>query len=699
MSAPLPLAPSIVPRPAPPTGDPTDYDLGSSVVAPSHAPPSPGSLSLSSSRFVAFIFRNARAYSPNGSHIGLGVNAMHMVRSLKAIGVATEAYAAFEIDDLTAVLAKLPADSIVIIEAFWVVTDNVCKLLAAFPHMTFVVRCHSQVGFLQVEPAAIGLLREQLALQDTAHRFHVAGNSSRFASFCRQAYRTDCLYLPNLYDTDRVSRKPWAPHAGRLLRVGSFGAVRILKMHVVAAAAALVLARKRGVDLEFHLTVGREEGGGPVVDAIRRMYANVPGVRLVEETWSNWHGFRQIVGSMDLCLQLSATESFNLVTADAIAEGTPSVVGPAIDWVPSEWQAEIDDIDDVVAKSMRVLNDAGAQTKGLAALKRYNEGAAQEWREFLAGQQHPRPTPSPNPRPKMMAMATEELPQVTGGPGASPPTGQPSAEAAIPAPNPTGVSPLGQQTVVATGQVGQTGQASQSPRSISLPCEILDESRPAPSRAPQAPQQQSQASQASQSPPASLPRQPSDSAGTGAGIGSTPGIGRVGGGGSTRTGDRPRSQGSGLLRGALFTIALAIPVGLGVGAYFVNRMNDARSKAVPALKPVGPVPGPVVPVKPVGPVIESTPTGDPDSELTPAPAPVIPDTPAYLAALKFRSAISRSYRSAATRLGHHELTVDQLGVDLTTSWAAEATALSDLLKESKEPGVVASEIARAFDSP
>ena len=333
---------------------------------------------------VAIVYRNAKAYAPNGSHIGLGVNAMHTVRSLVSAGVSCSGHAVYEMPDLLKTLDTIPADSVVVIEALWLNTENVYKVIYLHPAKTFVVRCHSQVGFLQVEPGAVQLVREQVAIQDHDYRFHLAGNSTRFTEFVRQGYRCPCIYLPNLYPTDRAFRKPTTPIPSRTLRLGSFGALRLLKMHLTAAAAALMAANQLGRDLEFHMTVGRTEHGGSVLASIRNLYASLPGATLVEHPWACWSEFRRLVAHMDVCLQVSATESFNLVTADAVAEGTPCVVGPAIDWVPPSWVADIDDPEDIARKVVHLTSDSRAAELGISTLTKYTADGVRTWKEFLA---------------------------------------------------------------------------------------------------------------------------------------------------------------------------------------------------------------------------------------------------------------------------------------------------------------------------
>lgn len=252
--------------------------------------------------------------------------------------------------------------------------------------MHFLVRSHSQIGFLQVEPSAIQLLRELLILEENFLNLTVAANSVELKHFFETAYGGHTLYLPNLYDLERVHRRRSREHDHRLLRVGSFGALRLLKNHTTAAAAALMLARKRDCDLEFSVSVENDTmGGGAVLDALRKMFNGLRWARLVEQPWQDWASFRRTVGGMDLCLQVSMTETFNVTTADAVAEGVPSVVSPTIEWAPDYWKADPDRLDDIVRIGGALLSCPDAAEDGLAALSCFTEDAVRRWLEYLSG--------------------------------------------------------------------------------------------------------------------------------------------------------------------------------------------------------------------------------------------------------------------------------------------------------------------------
>ena len=86
---------------------------------------------------------------------------------------------------------------------------------------------------------------------------------------------------------------------------------------------------------------------------------------------------------MHLLLQPSYTESFNVVTADGIASGVPSVVSEAIDWVPRYWQAEVDDVNDISRVGRQLLGDPIAAVDGLKALKTYVVEGVKYWKDYL----------------------------------------------------------------------------------------------------------------------------------------------------------------------------------------------------------------------------------------------------------------------------------------------------------------------------
>jgi glycosyltransferase involved in cell wall biosynthesis len=331
------------------------------------------------------VLYRATAAPSAASNIGLGVSALHTVRVLRRAGVAVEAARVAEVVDVDAQLRAHPEATHCLIEAPWIGRDAMAEILHAFPRVHFIVRSHSQIGFLQVEPGAISLLRELLVLSENVLNLTVATNSRSLKRFFEIAYHGHALYLPNLYDFERVRRKRDAEHRDRILRVGSFGALRLLKNHTTAAAAALMLARKRNVDLELWVSVDTDTmGGAAVLDSLRRMFAGLPWAKLVEAPWHDWASFRRTAATMDLCIAPSMTETFNVTVADAVAEGVPCVVSPAIEWAPDAWKAETDRIEDIVRTGSALLSGCDAD-EGLERLERFVGEAIERWVDYLTG--------------------------------------------------------------------------------------------------------------------------------------------------------------------------------------------------------------------------------------------------------------------------------------------------------------------------
>lgn len=315
------------------------------------------------------------------SHIGLGVTALNAAKSIRAEGIDAAVWPITNAADLSNQLRDSRATHVVV-SAPWLSTNDLARLCADFPDTQFAVNCHSNLGFLQADPGAMRLLREGIDLQRCTWNYRIAANSRRLTDWVQAAYGAPCQHLPNMYFLDDVEPKR-ERYTGGTLRIGAFGATRALKNLMTAAGAALQIANGLRADLEFWVSAGRNEGAGSVTEAVRQMMIGLPHVKLVENQWQTWPQFRQTVRHMHLLLQPSYTESFNVVTADGVAEGVPSVVSDAIHWAPENWKAKVDDAGDIARAGRRLLESRRAARQGLAALKKYNANAVREWKSYL----------------------------------------------------------------------------------------------------------------------------------------------------------------------------------------------------------------------------------------------------------------------------------------------------------------------------
>jgi glycosyltransferase involved in cell wall biosynthesis len=147
-------------------------------------------------------------------------------------------------------------------------------------------------------------------------------------------------YGPNYYPV-HAPLHPYhlVPHPRRAddtVRVGCFGAIRPLKNHVTQAIAAIAYAQAVGKKLEFHVNATRIEGGGnPILANLIAMFAATPRAKLVQIGWLEHAAFIDLLFGIDICLQVSFSETFNIVSADAVAASCPVVASREVSWLQS----------------------------------------------------------------------------------------------------------------------------------------------------------------------------------------------------------------------------------------------------------------------------------------------------------------------------------------------------------------------------
>ena len=318
------------------------------------------------------------------SHIGLGVSALNTAKVLRRHGIKTDVWPIVSAAELRAKLGDCPADH-VIVSAPWIPTSELLKLSSEFHDTKFAVNCHSNVGFLQADRNGVKLMREMMELEMGSHNLRVAGNSLRFCRWIQFTFGAPCAYLPNLYFLHDRHGWPHKSFSGGALRIGVFGATRPMKNLMSAAGAALEISRALRSPLELWLSAGRAEGGGEsVLGAVKEMLHGLPHVQLKLNGWQSWPSFRQTVAHMHLLLQPSYTESFNMVTADGVAEGIPSAVSDAIDWAPDDWKADVDDVLDISRVGRRLLFDPHAAMDGLRALEAHVADGIRAYEHYFA---------------------------------------------------------------------------------------------------------------------------------------------------------------------------------------------------------------------------------------------------------------------------------------------------------------------------
>jgi hypothetical protein len=332
--------------------------------------------------------RDAIATTRESLSSGLKNSVQFVVGMLQSIGVTADAVEVVDNNDIDReVTAYRPTH--VIIEALWVVPEKFDTLRPLHPTVAWIVRNHSELPFLANEGIAVPWIRGFLA-----RNVEVMCNSPRALDDVRAMARAFCLpdrlvtYGPNFYPIAEAGpvvtrRNPTAP----IIRIGCFGAVRPLKNHLTQAVATIAFARSLGKRLEFHINGTRIEGGGePVLKNLRAMFEGMHGARLIEHAWLDHQAFRKLVAEMDAVMQVSFTETFNIVSADAAAASVPLVASAEVPWLGRYGHADPTSVSSMVAVLTDIWTEPApltrlhAQRRDLHSYGRQSEAA---WRERL----------------------------------------------------------------------------------------------------------------------------------------------------------------------------------------------------------------------------------------------------------------------------------------------------------------------------
>jgi hypothetical protein len=314
-------------------------------------------------------------------YTGLGSSAYLKAQVLRRAGMQCEVWPVIDGYDLQKKLETLAAGTVVL-EAPWMDEIFMDGLFAQFPHIRFVLLCHSNCGFLQADSWSLKMMVDEgLKLQRKHPNFFIAGNSERFCRAVRIAQRANCLYLPNLYDL-AVMPPPRTSWGGEVLRVGVFGATRVQKNLLNAVWAAAAMGSMLGVRVVVSINSNRVEHGDGVRKSVMALAKSLDHVDLVEIGWQTIEDFRKTVAKQHILISPSYTESHHMVTCDGIAEGVPSVVGPAIHWVPQSFIAEPDDVCDIAFVGCALLHNPQASADAFRRLECFNRIGIQKWRKL-----------------------------------------------------------------------------------------------------------------------------------------------------------------------------------------------------------------------------------------------------------------------------------------------------------------------------
>jgi hypothetical protein len=235
----------------------------------------------------------------------------------------------------------------VIIEALWVVPEKFNILTKLHPKVKWYIRLHSEIPFIANE----GITFDWINNYTKYNNVFIAVNSDRIHNDLKSLYHKPILYLPNFYPIHKIQHQNLKDTDPENIDIGCFGAIRPLKNHLIQAVSAIRFADKIQKSLKFHINGNRIEGKGePVLRNLRGLFANKPEHKLIEHDWMPHDTFINLLKTMDLTMQVSFTETYNIVAADAIAAGTPIVCSKEIKFVCPIFYADPTDTENIIKK-------------------------------------------------------------------------------------------------------------------------------------------------------------------------------------------------------------------------------------------------------------------------------------------------------------------------------------------------------------
>jgi hypothetical protein len=294
---------------------------------------------------VLFILKRKDGYddikdSNIGMSTGLYNSALFMSDMLNESGVKSKVVVVVDNNSIDGEVTKYKPTH-VIVEALWVVPSKFQVLQKLHPKVKWIIRLHSEIPFLANEGSAMNWLGDYVYFENVYLSMNSPKTNNDIIDFIRDRTgwtdiqaKNKVIYLPNYYPQDYIQKE--LDKTKEVIDIGCFGAIRPMKNQLIQAMAAVKFANSIGKKLRFHINHGRvEQRGDSVYKNLQSYFSHISdsGHELVRHDWCPRDEFLKICSEMDMGMQVSFSETFNIVAADLTSQGVPVVSSKELPWI------------------------------------------------------------------------------------------------------------------------------------------------------------------------------------------------------------------------------------------------------------------------------------------------------------------------------------------------------------------------------
>ena len=260
------------------------------------------------------------------------------------------------------------------------------ELTRLHPNIKWIIRFHSDLPFIATE----GMFSIWFFQYINIKNVWIGANSLKMIKSVQHFVpKEKLLYLPNFYPIDNFNETSKLKNFNRqFINIGCFGAIRILKNQFLQAVGAIEFADSLGLSLNFHMNMTRiEDANNAVEKNIRHLFKNHKRHNLIPHMWMEHDRFLSVLENIDIGLQVSFAETFNIVAADCVNRNVPTIVSNEIYWADDKFKVHPTDYD-VLLEKMKFIwdnkNEDFIFLDNKTSLQKYCDNVIPIWKEELS---------------------------------------------------------------------------------------------------------------------------------------------------------------------------------------------------------------------------------------------------------------------------------------------------------------------------